>query len=56
MEPTTITSQEGGPLHLALRAELEATRQAFQALLATLTPEDWYRPWSDCREYKTYQP
>lgn len=33
-----------GPLRQALRAELETTRQAFYALLAALTPEDWQRP------------
>jgi hypothetical protein len=37
-------AQAAGPLHDALRAELEATRQAFHALLATLTPADWNRP------------
>ena len=30
-------------LHRALRAELEATRQAFHALLAALAPADWDR-------------
>jgi uncharacterized protein (TIGR03083 family) len=35
---------EEGPMHQALRAELEATRQAFQAVLALLTPADWSRP------------
>jgi hypothetical protein len=33
-----------GPLHDTLRAELEATRRAFHALLAALAPEDWDRP------------
>jgi hypothetical protein len=31
-------------MHQALRVELEITRQAFHALLAALTPEDWDRP------------
>src|SRR5262245_18097142 len=30
--------------HQMLRADLEATCQAFHALLATLTPADWSRP------------
>jgi hypothetical protein len=32
------------PLHHTLRAELEATRQEFHALLATLNADDWDRP------------
>jgi uncharacterized protein (TIGR03083 family) len=37
-------AQAASPLHDALRTELETTRRAFHALLATLTPEDWDRP------------
>jgi uncharacterized protein (TIGR03083 family) len=44
MEPSMTASQQGESLHLALRAELETVRQAFQALLATLGPEDWDHP------------
>jgi hypothetical protein len=36
--------QANSPLHRALRSELETTRQAFHALLASLMPEDWERP------------
>jgi uncharacterized protein (TIGR03083 family) len=44
MDPSAISPSGEGPLHQALRAELEATRQAFHALLATLAPADWTRP------------
>jgi hypothetical protein len=33
-----------GTLHQSLRAELEAARQAFDTLLATLAPDDWSAP------------
>jgi uncharacterized damage-inducible protein DinB len=36
--------QANSPLHRALRAELETTRRAFHALLASLMPQDWERP------------
>ncbi len=32
------------PLHQSLRAELEATRQAFHTVLGSLSREDWERP------------
>ena len=44
MDPSAISPSGEGPLHQALRAELEASRQAFHALLATLAPADWTRP------------
>lgn len=40
-------SESGGrvySLYSTLHAELEATRQAFHSILATLTPADWSRP------------
>jgi len=36
--------QANSPLHHALRTELETTRHAFHALLASLAPADWDRP------------
>jgi hypothetical protein len=40
----SVSPQTESAMHRALRAELETTRQAFHALLATLTPADWDRP------------
>jgi uncharacterized protein (TIGR03083 family) len=40
--PTLLLAQS--PLHLAIRAELETTSQAFHNVLASLQPRDWERP------------
>ena len=44
MDRNAIAPSGEALLYHALRAELEATRQAFRALLATLRPADWTRP------------
>ena len=44
MNSRTLSQYAKSNLHQALSSELEATRQAFFALVATLTPADWTHP------------
>lgn len=44
MVSSTLPQHAESAMHQALAAELEATRQAFHTLVATLTPADWSRP------------
>jgi len=41
--PTPVQARDGAALRAAIRADLEATRHRFHALLATLSEEDWPR-------------
>jgi hypothetical protein len=44
MVSTSPSQHAQSDMYQTLTAELEATRQTFQALVATLTPADWTRP------------
>ena len=44
MVSRTLPQHAESDMHQTLAAELEATRQAFHALVAALTPADWIRP------------
>jgi uncharacterized protein (TIGR03083 family) len=44
MVSSTLPQHAKSAMHHALATELEATRQAFHAMVATLTPADWTRP------------
>ncbi len=44
MDSSTFPQHAESEMHHALSTELDATRQAFYALVAALTPADWTRP------------